>query len=337
MKPPPALATPELHDLARDTPALMRLRTRQLLLVAALGDQRHLGRAAAALAISQPAASRLLQEMQQALGVRIFERGPRGMHPTPAGEVVMRFARQVLNEFSAARRALAALDAGLHGSLRVGAVPSAVPPLLAPAIARFKARYPRVEITIDVATSDRMLPKLERGEVELMLGRLLEGRDEDEHVVVPILDEAQVVVARSSHPLLLADRPPPTLAETARWPWVLQPPGTPQAGRFIAMMREAGVYQRIDITETDSTIATTALLESGDMLAVMPRSLARHYGRLGLLQELPLDLPMQVPMISLVWRRGPELSPAARALSDILMEQAQGAPAEPAARPLSPP
>lgn len=302
-----------------DSPALMRLRTRQLLLVAALADHRHLGRAATSLAISQPAASRLLQEIQQTLGVCLFERSARGMNPTPAGEVVMRFARQVLNEFGAARRALAALDAGLHGCLRIGAVPSSVPPLLAPAIARFKRRFPRVEIAIDVTTSDRMMSKLERGEVELMLGRLIEGRDEEDFVVVPALDEAQVVVARATHPLFEANRPALTLEEVARWPWVLQPPGTPQAGRFIAMMREAGIRQRIDITETDSTLATAALLEAGDMLAVMPRSLARHYGRLGLLQELPLLLPLQVPQVCLVWRRGVELSRAACALRDLLL------------------
>ena len=69
------------------------------------------------------------------------------------------------------------------------------------------------------------------------------------------------------------------------WPWVLQPPGSPQRARFEAMIREAGIHTRLDITETSSTIATTALLEASDMAAVMPDSLARHYGRLGILQE----------------------------------------------------
>jgi len=316
--------TDSLNDAraaGEDAPALLRMRTRQILLVAALARQRHMGRAAAELAISQPAATRLLQELQSGLGTKLFERTPRGMMPTAAGEVITRFARQVLNEFGAARRALAALDAGLDGSLRVGAVPSAVPTLMAPAIAWFKARYPRVEIAVDVATSDQMIPKLERGEVEWMLGRLLEDRDDDGYQVVPILDEPQVVVARAAHPLLANPRSRVTLAEAARWPWVVQPPGTPQATRFVAMMREAGIHHRIDITETASTIATTALLEACDMLAVMPRSLAEHYARLGLLQELPVELPMHVPMICMVWRRDQQLSPAAQALRDRVLSR----------------
>ncbi|MBL8323668.1 MAG: LysR family transcriptional regulator [Rubrivivax sp.] len=309
-----------------DAPALMRLRTRQLLLAASLGRERHLGRAAAELGISQPAATRLLQELEETLGARLFERNARGMTPTAAGEVLVRYARQVLNDFGATRRELAALAAGLHGTLRVGSVPSALPPLLAPALARFKAQHARVAVAIEVDTSDVMLERLARGEVELMLGRLVEGHHDDEHEALPVLDEPQVAVARASHPLLAAaqDSPPP-LRELARWSWVVQPPGSPQAGRFMAMMREAGVHRRIDITETASTVATTALLEASDMLAVMPASLAAHYASLGVLRTLPVALPLRVPDIQLVWRRSREFSPPAAAFRDEVLAQAAAA------------
>jgi DNA-binding transcriptional LysR family regulator len=115
------------------------------------------------------------------------------------------------------------------------------------------------------------------------------------------------------------------LRELARWPWVVQPPGAPQTFRFAAMMREAGVHRRIDITETASTVATTALLEASDMLAVMPASLAAHYARLGLLRTLPLTLPLRVPDIHLVWRRSRELSAVAAAFRDAVLAQARAA------------
>jgi DNA-binding transcriptional LysR family regulator len=308
-----------------DAPALMRLRTRQLLLAAALGREKHLGRAAADLGISQPAATRLLQELEETLGAQLFERTARGMTPTPSGEVLVRYARQLLNDFGATRRELAALAAGLHGTLRVGSVPSALPRLLAPVLARFKARHARVAVAIEVATSDVMLVQLGRGEVELMLGRLLEGHHDDEHETVPVLDEPQVAVARVDHPLHGADASALALRELARWPWVVQPPGSPQAGRFAAMMREAGVHRRLDITETASTVATTALLDASDMLAVMPASLAAHYARLGVLRTLPLALPLRVPDVHLVWRRERELSTIAQAFRDMVLEHAAGA------------
>ncbi|MFO1295144.1 MAG: LysR substrate-binding domain-containing protein [Rubrivivax sp.] len=200
-------------------------------------------------------------------------------------------------------------------------------------------------VAIEVATSDVMLEQLARGEVELMLGRLVEGHHDDEHEAVPVLDEPQVAVARAAHPLFTGAEgregssgsgsandatssggtPAATLRDLARWPWVVQPPGSPQAGRFMAMMREAGVHRRIDITETASTVATTSLLEAGDMLAVMPASLAAHYARLGVLRTLPVTLPLRVPDIQLVWRRSREFSAAAAAFREVVLAQAAAA------------
>ena len=262
-----------------DAPTLMRLRTRQLLLAAALGREQHLGRAAAELGISQPAATRMLRELEALLGTPLFDRHARGMTATLAGDALVRYARQMLNDFGATRRELAALAAGLHGVLRVGAVPSAVPSLLAPVLASFKARHARVAVAIKVATSDLMLAQLARGEVELMLGRLVEGQQADDFDALPVLDEPQVAVARLAHPLhealagaeldsnskasgnagettrsaiqgatqgaaksspKHAAKPSATAAnpgaatsavlslrELARWPWVVQPPGSP--------------------------------------------------------------------------------------------------------------
>lgn len=93
----------------------------------------------------------------------------------------------------------------------------------------------------------------------------------------------------------------------------------------MAMMREAGVHRRIDITETASTVATTALLEASDMLAVMPASLAAHYASLGVLRTLPVTLPLRVPDIQLVWRRSREFSAPAAAFRDAVLAQAAAA------------
>ena len=94
---------------ATDEALLLRLRTRQLLLVALVGRERNLGRAAQAMAMSQPAATKLLQQVEDVLGAQLFARQARGMEATPAGEVVIRYARQVLVDFGHARQELASL------------------------------------------------------------------------------------------------------------------------------------------------------------------------------------------------------------------------------------
>jgi DNA-binding transcriptional LysR family regulator len=291
-----------------DPVLLMRFKTRQLVLLAQLGTERNLGRAAASMSISQPAATKLLQQLEDLLGLSLFKRLARGMEPTAAGEVLVRYAAQVLSDFRFVREEVRALRSGLHGTLRVGSVPGAVPGLLAPALVAYKQRHPRVAVSVVVDTSDVMLAQLARGEVDLVLGRLAEGTHEDEFASLPLLGEAQVVVVRAGHPLLGR---PLTLRELVQWPWILQPPGSPQRSRFEAALREAGIHARLNITQTASTIVTTALLEVSDMAAVMPASLAGHYARLGVLKVLPIELPLKVPPIHLVTRRNRAPSPAA--------------------------
>jgi DNA-binding transcriptional LysR family regulator len=312
---------------ARDAPLFLRLRTRQLMLIAELGAERNLGRAATAMNITQPAATKLLLQAEDALGIKLFTRRPRGMEPTAYGEVLIRYARQMRNDFGLAREEMLALATGLHGTLRVGSVPGAVPELVAPALAAYQRRHPRVALSVVVETSDVMLAQLTRGEVDLMLGRLTPGSHEDEFEGVPLLGEAQVAVVRAGHPLLREMAL--DLAQLAQWPWVLQPPGSPQRHRFEAALHEAGIHVRLQITETASTIVTTALLEISDMAAVMPASLANHYARLGMLAVLPLELPLRVPSIHLITRRHRTLSPAAEDFRREVIELAARAPGEP--------
>lgn len=299
-----------------DAALLMRLRTRQLLLLEALGRERNLGRAAAALGMSQPAATRLLQQAEEAVGVPLFTRLARGMEPTPSGEVLVRFARQTLVDFRFAREQMGALHSGLQGRLRLGSVPGALPQLLGPALADYKRQHPRVAVSVLVETSDVMLGLLQRGDVDLVLGRPTERHFDDELEIEQLLAEPQVAVARLGHPVL--QQPSVALADLVGWPWILQPPGSPQRSRFEAALREAGLHVRLDITETASTVAATVLLESSEMLALMPASLAAHYARLGVLQIVSLQLPLQVPAIHLVMRRHRELSPAALGFIEVL-------------------
>ena len=294
-----------------DNSLLMRLRTRQLLLIARLGEERNLGRAAAALGVSQPAATKLLQQAEDTLGTSLFTREARGMTPTASGEVLIRYARHLTVEFGFAREQMAAVRSGLRGMLRLGSVPGAIPQLLAPALAAYKREHPRVAVSVLVETSDVMLAHLEKGEVDLVVGRLLEGSHDDDYESRELLEEPQVAVVRRGHPLLASGKRL-AIADLVRVPWILQPPGSPQRSRFEAALRQAGLHARLDITETASTVATTALLEVSDMAAVMPESLAAHYGRLGLLQVLPIALPLRVPSIHLITRRHRELSPVAQ-------------------------
>lgn len=302
-----------------DAALLLRVRPRQLLLLAVLDAQRNLGRAAQAMHISQPAATKLLLQLEDALGERLFERQARGMHPTASGDVLIRYAKRVLADFGAVREEMGALRSGLSGALRLGSVPGAVPQLLAPALLQYRQRHPQVALSVIVGTSDVVLAQLARGDVDLVLGRLTEGFSEQEFRIEALLEEAMRVVVRAQHPVMSRERV--GLADLADWSWVLQPPGSPQRGRLEAALREAGVHRRLDFIESASTTVTTALLERSDMAALMPTSLAAHYTQLGVLRVAPIELPIRLPAIGLIVPRDRALSPAALHFRKQLLEQ----------------
>jgi DNA-binding transcriptional LysR family regulator len=183
-----------------DASLMLQVRPRQLLLLVRLDAHRHLGRAAEAMNISQPAATKLLQQLEDSLGEKLFERLARGMEPTAYGEILVRYAHRVVSDFGSAREEMLALRSGLSGALRVGSVPGAVPELLAPALVEYRRRHPQVAVSVVVETSDVMQAQLEQGDVDLVLGRLTDGHDESRYASVPLLGESQVVVVRGGHP-----------------------------------------------------------------------------------------------------------------------------------------
>jgi DNA-binding transcriptional LysR family regulator len=148
---PPALPLP-------GTFPTLKISSRQIALLNALGELGNLRKAASAIHTTQPAASLLLQQLEERLGVQLFERLPRGMQPTAFGEVMIRYARGALHEFEYAEAQLAELARGATGMVRIGTVMGPVPTLLTRGVLAFKAAHPKVRIALDVGTSDELLP-----------------------------------------------------------------------------------------------------------------------------------------------------------------------------------
>ena len=112
-----------------------RLKTRQLMLLIAIGDEGNIHRAAEILNMSQPAASKLLKDLEDVLGISLFERLPRGMRATWYGETMIRHARIALSSLSQAGSELEALKTGRFGEVSVGAITGPALSLLPQAVA----------------------------------------------------------------------------------------------------------------------------------------------------------------------------------------------------------
>jgi DNA-binding transcriptional LysR family regulator len=301
---------------AEDKFRQLRIKSQQIMLLTALSEHRNLRRAAAEIHTTQPAASALLQQLEERLGVLLFVRHPRGMEPTTYGEVMIRYARGVLHDFEHARDEIATLVAGETGLVRIGSVMGAVPKLLTECLQRFQKSHPRVSLSVTVDTSDMLVPALIRGDLDLVLGRLPDGfRDSALHIK-PLKGESMSVVARPKHPLF--KNKSLTLNHLVGCRWILHPEGSPMRRRIEQAMSAAGVTALPDIIESASILATTAILEVTDTISVVPLHVAEHYARHGMLAILPVDMPLTMAKLGIITRANREPSPALTELLESL-------------------
>ena len=139
------------------TPRLVnRLRLKHWSLLSALGEVATLHQAATRMNVTQPAATKLLADVEQAFGFALFERHARGMRPTPLGQEVVGYARQAQASLDRFLEDLDIKRSGGHGHLVFGAIMGAAPDLVARAVADIKRERPRLNVRILGETSDQM-------------------------------------------------------------------------------------------------------------------------------------------------------------------------------------
>jgi DNA-binding transcriptional LysR family regulator len=295
-----------------------QLKPRQLHLLVALDDLRHLGRAAASLHVSQPAVSIALGELEKGLGLTLFERGARGVQPNAYGECLIRQARAILACLGQARDDLQALQSGAAGRIVIGALPATTPGLLPRALRLLKRAAPGTRVVVREGAMEALLPELHRGTLDLVVGRLTDAGD-------AIAQEALhaghgVVVAGPDHPL--ARRKRLAWKDVAPYPWVLPPEGTLSRESLENTLRRHGVGMPEDAIETLSIHVIAGYLQIAPALGLLAEPVARHYLDWGWLERLPLALPEPPRPIGMTWSRLKAVTPALERFMQCLRETA---------------
>ncbi len=307
---------------ARPTPprTLLKVSIRQILLLNAIGELGNLGRAATSMHMTQPAASHLLQQLEEKLDVRLFQRLPRGMVPTIYGEVMIRYAKSVIHDFEHAEAEIAELSKGASGFVRIGSVIEPVPKLLTKSILAFKTENPRVRISLEVGTSDALLPSLLQGDLDLVLGRIPDRLNrQDLEIIFLEAGEHMSVIARPGHRLTRQSKV--FLSDLFGLTWILHPVGSPIRLRIENILMQARMTSELDILETASILATTAMIGESDMISVVPRDVAEHYAAYGMVTILPVELPTLMVNPGIITKKSKPVSPAVQKFIQHLRQQ----------------
>ena len=143
-----------------------KLRLRHLALLRALGEKRTLHQAAEELHLTQPAATKLLKDIEEIFNTRLFTRHPRGLQATQIGEVVIEFCRTLMGQVHHFAADVESKKSGSHGFLSVGAIMGAMSDVVSPALALMKQRYPQLTIQLWGDTSDDIMRMLASHQIE---------------------------------------------------------------------------------------------------------------------------------------------------------------------------
>jgi DNA-binding transcriptional LysR family regulator len=302
---------------------------RRLRALRALADHGTLAAAADALHLTPSAVSQQLAALEREAGHRLLEPAGRSVRLTPAAIVLLRHADAVFAQLERLDSDLAAEATVAAGEMRVGAFPSAVCGLVAPAAALLRETAPRVRIAVSEAETDESVLLLGRRDIDVAVAMECSAAPQPGDARFhrePLLGDVLDAALPAGHPL--AGGGPVRLAELAGEGFVAPPVGWSCDEVLLAGCRAAGFSPRVAHRSGDWQ-AVMALVRVGLGVALIPR-LAQHRPPAGVVFAPIAGSPPQ-RHVFVACRRGAEAAPAVRALFDALHEVAGEATAVPVA------
>lgn len=300
------------------------LKLNHLRLISAIADNGQVSTAADVLNISQPAASRMLHEVESLLRAPLFERAAKGMVATRFGAAMAKRARSILLEIREANREITELKTGYGGSVNFGSVTAPAIGIAVPAIRKVRSLYPAIQINCQLETSTVMARDLLAARYDFIIGRIPDDLSPLLFNATPLGIERACLIVRGGHPLL--SMPPPALNELSHYDWVFQPPGSLLRRTLEAMFTEAHVPAPANVVSTSSVILTMALVSESDAIAPIAQDVAEFIcsqsSRMGEIAILRSAFEIVLQPYSLITARGRALPPSAKLLHDLILEEA---------------
>ena len=290
------------------------LNGRRLAVIASLVERRSMAAVAREFAITQPAVSTAVKDLEARLGATLFDRSARGLVPTAAADIIALHFKRVLAELRHIAPDLAASVGTLEGSIHVGALPLGRTHVLPSAIAALLARHSQLHVATVESPYEALAASLRSGDIDFILGALRAPADAKELEQEPLFEDRMSVIARADHPLTRIRQI--DFATLRRATWVLSRPGSPSRELFETFFSEARQPPPTPAVETGDLAVLRGLLLESDMLTAISAHQLRYEIRDRSLVVLDFPLERTRRQIGISQRQGAFPSPGARALMD---------------------
>lgn len=296
-----------------------RLRLQHLVTLVSIGRHRNAHRAAQEMALSQPAISKIIREVEHLFGAVLFERGRAGMIPNRVGEALIARANALLNDIDRTHDEIEAIAAGHIGSLRLGVIAFIAPDLVTRVLNRLDGENVSLATEIHEGTTQPLVAQLMAKELDCVIGRY--SFEHEASLDQRILSQQRfVAVVSRSHPA--RDHGRISLEEASSFPWVVTPPRTAARQALTDMFVRAGLRAPDVRVETASMEIMKAVLADCGMIGLLPLGIAAQYeasGQIDIL-EFPIDFP-PAPLM-LIRRRDEPPLPSVERFYEALFEVA---------------
>jgi DNA-binding transcriptional LysR family regulator len=299
-----------------------RLRVRDLYILSTVVKSRSMAKAARELAMSQPAVSEAIANLEHILRVRLLDRSPRGVEPTIYANAMLKRSVAVFDELKQSVKDIEFLSDPTTGQLTIGCPESIAATALPWIVERFSEKYPRVVLHVeDVPAPAIRSPGLRDRRYDLILARwpipLLRDDFVDDLNVETLFDDP-LVVAAGMH-TRWARRRKIDLAELADEPWILAPPRTWNY-EWVAQAFEARGLGAPKVGLVTFNVHLSAhFLKNGSFLTAYPRS----WVLLNSFKVLSVNLPLRTWPLSIVTLKDRTLSPAVERFIECAREVAK--------------
>jgi DNA-binding transcriptional LysR family regulator len=284
-------------------------------------DAGSVGDAARHLGMSQGAMSNSIRALEKSLNASLFERSPRGMRLTFAGESLEARARIIAAEVNGATEEIDLLGQGLKGRIAVVIGASTSHVLLPRAIKRFYRTHPQVQLSVAATSFSGVVSRLEAGEFDFGIF-MLAGRAYRSLAAEPLVRRNRVLVLTSAeNPRDFGRRAP--LKDIAAGPWILNRDHSGLHKAFADAFQKAGLPSPLPAIEIDAGILPLDVVRANpEFLFIAPELFCRDALTSGQLKIVPARIPGFDRQLCAYYRKGSTLSPVARSFLKIIHQVA---------------
>jgi DNA-binding transcriptional LysR family regulator len=307
---------------AKDTDSHIgrRLKLRDLQILASVAQHGSMAKAATHLATTQPTVSQAIADLEDVVGVKLFERSTQGVIPTTYGDILLKCGAEAFDALKQGMRDIEFHATSGAGDVWVGCAEPFLHGLLPAVIQRLAKQHPKIIVHASDVNPSENVHYLRERKLDLLVGRSTRAQGDDDLHSETLYEESFTVVTGEKSPW--TRRRKVALADLMDEGWIYGEPGNATQARISeAIVAKTGRLPRVAMYTTSFNLRL-ALLASGDYISCIPGSVYR-YGAAGRpIKELPVDMALKLP-VAILTLKNRTLSPAVKLFIETAREVAK--------------